>query len=936
MNERPNPNDMPQNKKNSYDNLYPPPPNAAHPLDAPEAPGASQPPQPFVMHSDEVETASRPQVRIAAPPAPKKPKAPFSPIPLLLIAGVAFLFLGGIIFLSNTWDMLPDAARALSLFSAGIIAFGANVLAERVFKLPKTGLAFYILGCIFLPLAMAGIGAFELMGKWFSFDGDGKDLLLSLVFLCVAAPALFGEKHYKSQILAWFGLTGIGLSWLELSIFIPQQFAVSYEKQAVFGAALLVPFAAGATLWSVWYCQRKKDTPICKVMTGFLYPMLAMYALVLIGVVVDNFDALPKGMLALTFVLLLVMTALFSNNRFLIGKIHTGIFGVIPCVFTAFFHFTTMSELFSDKGNAEFFFCATMTALVLMATLWIPKLHPLLRSTYSSAGLVLCLPMLMYGSGSLMFSETGGFTAFLYLLLFVGLIFFLIEKKNPLPKDAPFFCAKFAVLFVGAGLMYLGNPIMSVLLAMGALLLLAEAFLVKKLWALVLAIGACTAVLMQNLPCPMIWFSWFCTAALLTGVVYAHLCKRPLLEKCCAWTGISMLLSALAMTLDHFSLEATPLWTLVLAVVTLLYLLEAVTFWKHSRSEGTSRYLATVSLFMGFAAFISYLLETEFSAGWGFLILLMLGVFTVVFVRKPINFLSVAYLAMFFFTARHMIVALEEEHIIENTAWLHTAQIGGFILILAVFAGMGRLLLTEGFCDTSGARFQVDFPLLAGVLPVCGVSATIDWYPQILTALFLSLYSLLYIGRTKNRSIPTLLASFFGCVTIFFHNVYDPWEIMESLRELDIRTPQIILYVLPLHLFIFSLLWILPAKCKSGVHVARFCMYCFTMLCLLASSFTFGHVTDALILVLFSFAILVGSFFIKRLRWFTLGFAVLVVMTFRLTRMFWQSLHWSIYLFLAGAVLIGIASAYELNARKQAEHPDEPKKKFKPFSAWKW
>ena len=142
--------------------------------------------------------------------------------------------------------------------------------------------------------------------------------------------------------------------------------------------------------------------------------------------------------------------------------------------------------------------------------------------------------------------------------------------------------------------------------------------------------------------------------------------------------------------------------------------------------------------------------------------------------------------------------------------------------------------------------------------------------------------------------------------------------------------------LLPLHLFLFTLLFILPKQLRSGVHIARFVMYCITMLCLLLSSMNFGNVADAIILVVFSFAILGGSFFVKKLRWFTLGFAVLVVMTVRLTWSFWTSLHWGIYLFLAGAVLITIATVFEVRVRRAAEHPDEPKKSMNPFAAWRW
>ena len=170
----------------------------------------------------------------------------------------------------------------------------------------------------------------------------------------------------------------------------------------------------------------------------------------------------------------------------------------------------------------------------------------------------------------------------------------------------------------------------------------------------------------------------------------------------------------------------------------------------------------------------------------------------------------------------------------------------------------------------------------------------------------------------------------------FFHNINDPFKVLSILHETEMKTPEILLYLLPLHLFILSLLWILPKKHHSGVHNARFVMYCITMITLLITSFSFKVASDAIFLMIFSFLIVLGSFRVKKLRWFALGFSVLFLTTLRLTWTFWTSLHWGIYLFLAGVILITVASVTEYKNRYYAEHPDEPKKKFEPFKEWVW
>ena len=243
---------------------------------------------------------------------PPKPKKPFSPIPLLLIAGVGFIFLGGVIFLTSTWELLPNPVRAIALLSASVIAFGVNHLAEKVLKLPKTGLAFYILGCIFLPLALGGIGQFELFGHWFSFHGDGKLLLQSVIYLCIAGTAYLGRYNYQSKFLAWLSLSGITGAYFYFTKFL----AVIVLRENTFHQVAGVLFAIGATFWAEWYLKRKPDTPTAKACIWFLYPMLYVFLFTL-----TKADAFPKVVLSL------IMAILFVNERFLRKNLHWGVFG---------------------------------------------------------------------------------------------------------------------------------------------------------------------------------------------------------------------------------------------------------------------------------------------------------------------------------------------------------------------------------------------------------------------------------------------------------------------------------------------------------------------------------------------------------------------------------------------------------------------------------
>ena len=891
------------------------------------------------------------------PPKPKKPKKPFSPIPLLLIAGVVFLFLGGVIFLTSTWDTLPDIARAVSLLSASVIAFTFNVIAERGLKLPKTGLAFYILGCIFLPLALGGIGAFSLLGEWFSFEGDGYGLLLAVIFLCVSATSFLGQSNYKSPFLAWLGLTGIAGMWTSILLFLIRMSesgeVLSPDTSVILAAILQTALSVGASVISELSLRRHAygTTPLSKAWPPFLYPL---HCFNLIFLLVCSSDAALTASLCM-----IVIALLFLNERFIAGPLHLGVFGFALSLITALATLVNADALDTDSGffTKTVFVCAAVIFLTL-AIASLPKLKTQTRNAMTFIGLflsVLTIPTAFIYM-SITVEKIDAYYLFLFFPLLMAGIHFAATPKNRLPSHTLRFVICTILLYCVSMLAasVAENLLFSLLLIAAALILVVQFLLSRKLWPLVLSICSCASVALAALPHAEIWLHWVCTAAVLVSLVYAIIARRPLLERSCSWVALPFLLMSCALTFALFLDEDVQAISLMLAILSLVYLAEYTVLRTQLHSAALRSYCLNLSVLLYFVT----IFETNKMSGpelypylgWIVLYLLSLFVMTAGHLRRNINFTALPMLIILF-TAFQKLVGMLEYIPSLSENWCLALQIICYVLFLVLFAGMGRLLLPTGFLRKETDVFQVDWGLLAAVFPIFSVSATIDWYPSILCCLLLSVYSMLFIGRVKLRFIPILLASAFGCLTLFFHNMHDPFGLLEWWYNADFSAPQILLYLLPMHLFILSLLWILPKNFAGAVHIARFCMYCFTIFCLLIASLNFGKAMDGIVLAGFSFLILLGSFAVKRLRWFTLGFTVLTLMTVKLTWEFWQSLHWGVYLFLAGAALIGIAFYFELKVRKNNEKealpkqeeptenqaiPDAPKEKINLFKEWSW
>ncbi len=137
-----------------------------------------------------------------APPV-SKPRRKINTMNIVFIIGVLFIVVAGLIFATTTWRILPNIAKAAIIALLILLFFAASVFARKKLKLQQTGLTFYSLGSLFIPLAFLGIGYFELLGSYLSVQGDGKYLLSLLAFICLTAACAFGIKIYRSGLYVW-------------------------------------------------------------------------------------------------------------------------------------------------------------------------------------------------------------------------------------------------------------------------------------------------------------------------------------------------------------------------------------------------------------------------------------------------------------------------------------------------------------------------------------------------------------------------------------------------------------------------------------------------------------------------------------------------------------------------------------------------------------
>lgn len=135
-----------------------------------------------------------------------------STINIVLVIGTLFVILSGLIFATTTWQALNNGIRSVIILALTAIFYAASTAAEKKFKLDRTSVAFFTLGSVFMPTTLVAAGFFKLFGEWFSFFGEGRYLLLGIIFAVLFGTMAAGAIKYRIKPLALLSLCSMSAS----------------------------------------------------------------------------------------------------------------------------------------------------------------------------------------------------------------------------------------------------------------------------------------------------------------------------------------------------------------------------------------------------------------------------------------------------------------------------------------------------------------------------------------------------------------------------------------------------------------------------------------------------------------------------------------------------------------------------------------------------
>ena len=124
----------------------------------------------------------------------------------ILITGSILIVLAAIVFLTTTWETIPNVLKTIVLFLVTFVFLGASKISKDKYKLEKASKTFFYISMAYLPICLLSVSVFGLFGEYFSISGAGKYIYLALSTFALAILYYIISKRSNDEYLFYGSL----------------------------------------------------------------------------------------------------------------------------------------------------------------------------------------------------------------------------------------------------------------------------------------------------------------------------------------------------------------------------------------------------------------------------------------------------------------------------------------------------------------------------------------------------------------------------------------------------------------------------------------------------------------------------------------------------------------------------------------------------------
>lgn len=120
---------------------------------------------------------------------------------LILVTGSIFIILASLLFLTSTWNVLPNIIKTIILFLLIFIFLGTSYFASEKLKVEKTARTFFYIAMIYIPICLYSVGYLGLLGNYFAKGSIGFSLYLAVAFSLTSGIYIISSKKEKTYYM---------------------------------------------------------------------------------------------------------------------------------------------------------------------------------------------------------------------------------------------------------------------------------------------------------------------------------------------------------------------------------------------------------------------------------------------------------------------------------------------------------------------------------------------------------------------------------------------------------------------------------------------------------------------------------------------------------------------------------------------------------------
>jgi hypothetical protein len=251
-------------------------------------------------------------------------------------------------------------------------------------------------------------------------------------------------------------------------------------------------------------------------------------------------------------------------------------------------------------------------------------------------------------------------------------------------------------------------------------------------------------------------------------------------------------------------------------------------------------------------------------------------------------------------------------------------------VMTAVFVSMaviGRLLhkriVSTAIRDDGSRITSIDWFTILNVIGAMILFTIPGDMGRFVGSLLMAVYAFTYykrIGQKNTEDTSLTVTAAFLCLAFWMQ----PFVVFPRLLSTELNLLPMILFLV----FLNKAVW---KPVRKGTGMILYIAVWVSVIALAIDAIFSKELLDALIIGVISILILAASFIMKSKRWFVMSALTMVVLGIYMSRSFWMSLGWWIYLLVAGLALIALASANEVAKQKGSTLS---KKMAKLFEDW--